>query len=437
MRREAKDPFILSSLDIGTKKISFVVTENDPDSFDMQVIFAGSARSRGVRKGDILDSDLCVESIRSVIDEAESSLGLHVDETVISFGPSLIDSFIIDQTITLHEEGTPARPVTSGDMKMAVDAAMAASGTRSQESLLHAIPLDYSVDGGPPTSDPKGYKGTYLTVSLLSVCVPESSVMTAIECARKAGLKVKGIIHKSISATFGSLLPEEMEKGSVAVDIGAGTTSAAFCIDGSIRDILQFPIGGDHITSDIATILEIPSAQAEYLKREVSLAESEDSLGDELEFDIEGKAIVTSVEKVLGIISPRVDEILIDFLEPWIKAFVAERGIETVVFSGGVVASPGFMIAVNDIFQCRTRIGVPIGMSSLPPKGKDSEFVSSIGVFNYLSEKDRNRGFYLEPFFTEMTAAIDKGYPPRDHKRGKGFLAGMIQELKHAFRELF
>lgn len=451
MRRETEDPFILSGLDIGTRKISFVVTETDPVSFEMQVISISASRSRGIRKGDILDPDLCVASIQEVIDEAESALGLHVYDTVISFGPPQSDSLILDQTITLHEEGIPEKSVTSSDMKKAVEATIAVAKTKSKECLLHAIPLSYSVDGGHPTSDPRGYKGTELTVSLLTVFVPESSVLAVIECAEKAGLRVKGIIHKSISTAFGSLLPEEMQTGSVAVDIGAGTTSVTICNGGSIRDIAQFPIGGDHITNDIANVLDIPLSKAEYLKREVSLVEGKDSLDDELEFDVEGKAFITSVEEVLDIILPRVEEILKDFLQPWIKSCSPVESGGTIVFSGGVATSPGFMTVVDEIFQCRARIGTPVGMSSLPPKGRGSEFVSSVGIFNYINERDENQGSYLEPFFAEMPEEIEASgriekqrgvpaknmHPFRKNKRGKGFFTGLIQELKHAFRELF
>lgn len=451
MRRETEDPFILSGLDIGTRKISFVVTETDPTSFDMQVISISSAPSRGIKKGDILNPDLCVESIREAIDEAESSLGLHVDETIISFGPSWTESFILDQTIMLHEDGTPERPITSADMKKAFEAAITTAKARSQECLIHAIPLGYSVERGHQTSDPRGYKGADLTVSLLAVFVQESSVMTAIECAEKAGLKIKGVIHKSISAAFGSLLPEEMEKGSVAIDIGAGTTSATFCINGSIRDIEHFPIGGDHITSDIANVLNIPLSKAEYLKREVSLAESEDSISDELEFDMDGKPFITSVEEVLNIVSPRVEEILNDFIEPGIRKFGLPENVGTIVFSGGVACSPGFMTVPGEIFQCRTRIGSPVGMSSLPPEGRGSEFVSSVGIFNYINKRDENYGSYLEPFFEEMAekfgasgraekqhrVLVKSSHPFRGPKKERGFFSGIIQELKHAFRELF
>ena len=451
MRRESRDPLILSGLDIGTRKISFVVTETDPASFEMQVILISSARSRGVTKGDILDPDLCVESIREVIDESESSLGLHVNETVISFGPSQTESFRLDQTIMLHEEGAPDRPITSGDMKNAVAASITAAKTRSEDFLLHAMPLGFSVDGGYPTSDPRGQRGSDLTVSLLAVFVPEKSVMAAIECAEKAGLKVNGIIHKSISTAFGSLFPEEMKKGAVAVDVGAGTTSAAFCIDGFIQGIAHFPIGGNHITKDIAKVLGIPFTKAEYLKREVSLTEDDDSIQDELEFEMEGKTFATSVEEVLNIISPRVDEMLGYFFKPWINGLDAAGSVETIVFSGGVSASPGFNDVVGEFFQSHTRMGLPVGMSCLPPQGKGSQFVSSIGIFNYLCARDENPGFYLEPSFKEMVEENEisgrterstmnsqkTGHPFRAQNRENGFFVKIIRELKHAFRELF
>ncbi|MDO9508573.1 MAG: cell division protein FtsA, partial [Thermovirgaceae bacterium] len=380
MRREAEDPFILSGLDIGTKKISLVVTETYPTSSEMQVISIGSARSRGIRKGDILDPDLCVESIREAIDEAESSLELHVSDTILSVGPSQVDSIILNETIRLRDDGTPERPVTSSDMRDVTGKAIAAARARSQDCLLHAIPLEYSVDRSDFMPDPRGYKGTELSVSLLAVFVPEKSVRDAVECAEKAGLNVIGVIHKSISAAFGSLLSDEMNTESVAVDIGAGTTSAAFFKDGLLRGVALFPIGGDQVTNDIANVLDIPSSKAEFLKREVSLAESADALDDELEFDMDGKAFITSVEEVLCIIVPRIEEILSRFLKPLINDFGTSEKIRSIVFSGGVTSSQGFMAVVEPLFDAPARIGNPVDSSSLPPPGRGSEFASAVGI---------------------------------------------------------
>lgn len=451
MSRESEEPIILSGLDIGTKKISLVVAETDPFSNEMQIISISSARSRGVRKGNILDPDLCVESIREAIDKSESALGLHILETYISFGPSGTEIFPMDISIDLHEDGVSLCPVTSNDMKKAVETSISAARKRCGECLLHILVLGYSVDGGDKTIDPRGLKGVSLSVEVLAIFVPSGSAIEACKCAEKAGLNVRGVIHKSISSAFGSLLPDEMNAGSVSVDIGAGTTSVAFCSGGLIMNVGHFPIGGDHVTNDVSNMLNIPVSKAEYLKREVSLIENEDGLYDELEFEIEGKPFLTTVGDVLNIISPRIEEIFSNFLKPAIFTFCAGEKCGKIAFSGGVSSTSGFLDFSEDFFPGLAIIANPVGISSLPPHGRGPESVSALGIFNYINTRDENHGLYLEPFMSEMPESSILSERPEGHKtfhgvrvkkikgirRSRGFFARFFQELKNAFSELF
>ncbi|MDT8284828.1 MAG: cell division protein FtsA [Thermovirgaceae bacterium] len=437
MRRKANEPFFLTGLDIGTKKISIVVMETDPVTSESHVISIGSVNSKGIKKGDIIEPDLCVESIVNAIEKVESS-SVYVSDAILSVGPSEVDSIILNETIRLREEGAYERPVTSSDMIDVVREAIFSARARSDECLLHAVPLEFSVDQSDFMTDPRGYKGTELTVSILAIFAPFKSIRDAVDCAEKAGLNVVGVIHKSISAGFGSLLPEEMDNGCVAVNIGAGTTSAAFFKDGKLQNLALFPIGGDQVTSDLASVLGVPSINAEYLKREVALSESGEDLYDELEFALDGKAFITSVEEVLSIISPRIEEILSRFLKPVIDSFGSEEAICSIVFSGGVAKTPGLLSFVEPFFGAPVRIGTPVDPGSLPLENRGSEFTSAVGIVNYFMEKENNPDLYLEPSLTDLVKEAEgskdrKKWIDEFFKKWREF----TQALKNAFSELF
>lgn len=450
MRRGKQEPIIRSGLDIGTRKISLIVTETDPLSSEMQVIAVGSARARGISKGDIQDPDLVVESIRRAVDEAETAFDLNIRDTFLAVGPSSASVFRLEHRFPLREEGTPERPVTGKDMKDAVKGAVRVAREKGKELLVHAIPLGYSVDSGFPVRDPRGLKGSVLTVEVLFIGLPEEGVRRSITCAEKAGLKILGVVHKSIASAFGSLSEEEIIDGAVAVDIGAGTSTVTCVRDGTIRDVSIFPAGGDLVTQDVAKLLMIPTSKAEYLKREISLFEDPCDLQDELEFDLDGEPFVATVQDVLDIVFPRMEEILFDFLSPRIEEFGQEKFLRSIVFSGGVACARGFLDLVNDNYDIPVRIGGPVNAMSLPPQARGCEFASTVGIVNYLLEREAHPEILLEPCLAELTGAPDdeqsmdilildprRSVATRKGNRGKGPMDGFIDALKNAFRELF
>jgi len=342
VRPEPTDPFLNSVLDIGTRKISVAVFESDPATTDYHVNCIATTRAMGIRKGDILDPDLAVESIRQAFERAEKEVGLEIRDTVVSFGPSRTGAIVSDYRIRLHDETEPEKPVNSSDMREAVAKALSSVSPRPGEFLMHAFPLEYSVDGGQPLRDPRGARGTDLFVSVLCIFVPEKSFLDALDCVRKSGVHVHGIVHKAVSSALGSLTAEEMRRGSVVVDIGAGTTSITRVHDGRIKGLSLLPTGGDHVTSDVSEVLGISSSAAEYLKREVSLTEEEDSLSDELELEIDGNPFVTTVEEVLYIVSSRIEEMMVRFIKPGILSLLPGKGPNEVLFSGGLTPFPRF-----------------------------------------------------------------------------------------------
>ncbi|HOI81094.1 MAG: cell division protein FtsA [Thermovirgaceae bacterium] len=450
MRRGKEEPIIRSGLDIGTRKISLIVTETDPLSSEMQVIAVGSARARGMSRGDIQDPDLVVESIRRAVDEAETAFDLNIRDTFLAVGPSSASVFRLEHRFPFREEGTPERPVTGKDMKDAVKGAVRAARERGEELLVHAIPLGYSVDSGSPVRDPRGLKGSELSVEVLFIGLPEDEVKRSITCAEKAGLKVLGVVHKSIASAYGSLSEEEICHGAVVVDIGAGTSTVTCVRDGAVRDVTVSPVGGDLVTQDVAKLLMIPPSKAEYLKREISLFEDPCDLMDELEFELDGEPFVATVQDVLDIVFPRMEEILFDFLSPRIEEFGQEKGLRSIVFSGGVAGAMGFLDLINDNYEIPARIGGPVNAMSLPPPARGCEFASTVGIVNYLLEREAHPENLLEPCLVELTGAPDEEQardilileprrtgPGRNIKRGKGPMGGFIDALKNAFRELF
>ncbi|NLO56326.1 MAG: cell division protein FtsA [Thermovirga sp.] len=450
MRRGKVEPIIWSGLDIGSRKISLIVTETDPLSQEAQVIAIGSSRSRGISRGEIRNGDLVVESIRKAVDEVEKAYDLNVRDTFLSIGPSSAFSFVMGQKLSLREEGEPERTVTGKDIKDILKEVLKTARESTQDLLLHAIPLTFSVDSGSSMKDPTGLLGSELAVEVLFIGLAGEEVRKSVSCAEKAGLNVLGVVHKSIASAFGSLSEEELEDGAVVVDIGAGTSTVTYAREGLVRAMAVFPVGGDLVTQDVAELLSIPASKAEYLKREVSLSEAPEDLHDELEFEMGGEPFVVTVRNVLDIVSPRIEEIFFRFIVPKIEEFECEGALRTIVFSGGVAESPGFIDLASESFEIPVRLGVPVKESSLPLHARGCEFSSTVGIANYLLERKNYPENLLKPgslgsgiaWGLERTGEImvsnhKKGEAEIKGSDGKSQMARFFDALKNAFKELF
>ncbi len=450
MRHEKEEPVVLSGLDIGTRKVSIVVAEKDPVSSDFQILAMESTRSRGISRGEIVDKDLAVESIRKVIEIAESSSDFHVADTILSIGPSTVDTFTMEHNFSYRDEGSLERPVTTADMREVTRQAIGKAKESNDDFLLHAFPLAYSVDEGSEIRDPRGLKGSELSIRLLLVTIPSKTAQDIIDCAEKAGLNVVGIVHKSLASAMGSLTDDEMKHGAVAVDIGAGTTSMAFIRDRAVQDIAIFPAGGDQVTRDIAELLEIPCSKAEYLKREVSLNEDSCDLCDELEFEMDGEPFLTTVKDVLDIVSPRIEEIILRFVKPAIEGALSRNYNRAVVFSGGVSRTPGFEDFLNEYFDGPVRVADPVKAQSLPHHARGNEFASTAGIVQYMIESEKYPDFYIQPSLGSNSGlpGYDEGQKipiielgkrsgSRRKRHKDGMISRFLNALKNAFKELF
>ncbi len=50
------------------------------------------------------------------------------------------------------------------------------------------------------------------------------------------------------------------------IDMGGATTDIAVCIEGSVHHVASIPVGGSHVTNDIALVMRLPVGYSERLK---------------------------------------------------------------------------------------------------------------------------------------------------------------------------
>ncbi|MFA0887527.1 MAG: cell division protein FtsA [Synergistales bacterium] len=386
-------PDLLVGLDLGTTKIAVVVAELDSRSGEAQIIGVGEAPSMGIRKGMIVNLDQATRSIQAAIEDAESMVGLGIDEVTVAFSGAEATSVRTKGMISL---GRSARQVTMDDVDRIIEAAQSEIAVPVNRCILHTIPVEYTLDGHPGIDDPLDMTGVRLEVELQSIIVPSAVIQNVVNSVGKAGLEVSGLVMKPLASSLGCLSNEEAMAGVAVVDLGGGTTGVSVFSEGRPRRLSVIPVGGDHITNDLACVLRIPISRADALKKSVSLSPDGFGQNEKIEIESMGKTLSFSVREVVEVIACRLDELFSSLVVNELK----ESGISMmpggVVLTGGVSRLAGLDAYVSRLLDMPVRVAGPIDANRMPPGMNSEEYSGGAGVIRYILEKERNPYRYIE-----------------------------------------
>ncbi|WP_164925150.1 cell division protein FtsA [Thermanaerovibrio acidaminovorans] len=437
------DPELLVGLDLGTTKVSVVVAERESRTGEAQIIGIGSAPSNGMRKGLIVNLEQAIRSVRQAISDAENMVGLELKEATVAFSGSEVRSVRSKGMVSL---GRSPRPVMQLDVERVIEAAQTEVSVPANQCVLHAIPVEYFLDGHGGIDDPSGMTGVRLEIDLQSVIVPTAVLQNVLNCVERAGLEVSGLVIKPLASALGMLSKEEAMAGTVAVDVGGGTTGVAVFLDGRPRHLSVIPVGGDHITNDIASVLKMPISKAEEIKKEVSLFEGGDGAEDVIEFDVRGRSYSCRVMDVVEVVRCRLEELYSVLIKRDIADVSPSNLSGGVVMCGGVAKTADIDVLVSELLDMPARVSLPLDHDRMPPGRNGVEFVSAAGIIRYMLEKERNPFRYMEPsmdlvrrqggYSRVVTEEQRPKGPVERVSRGHGF-GEILERIKRSIEELF
>ncbi len=374
-----KSDGLIVGLSLGTTKTTMIVAKKDrryPDS--VQVIGFGDAPSSGISKGVITSVPNACNSVRKAFEDAQSITGISAERlrnVTVAFNAQEVQSESSHGMITL---GDRESRVEEKDLERVIKRAVYDLPRRGNMSPIHRIPTSYELDG-VPVSDPLNMNGNKLDIWLQTVSVPMTYEQTVRNCVQTAGLNVKGLVLKPLASSLGAVYEEEMRLGCISICIGGGTTGIVLYRGGRAFRVLSIPIGGDHIKSDLATVLHISFGEAEHLKRRI-FTSSEDDLRRE----------GIDVELAYQIIFARIEELFNDYIRIALAECTPQHFPGGIILSGGVSDTPGLEMMLGDILQ------MPVRKAEEPvyrmPDGLDNAaYVSAAGILKYyvLTERDK------------------------------------------------
>lgn len=372
----------IAALDIGTTKICcFVARIEDRGSIHIRGI--GHQISRGVRAGSIVDMDAAEAAIAHAVHAAEQMAGETIRDVVVNISGGQPASHTMDVEVAIADG-----EVDDGDVRRALGQSRQVQTTPDME-ILHAIPVGYAIDGTRGIRDPRGMFGDRLGVQLHIVTANAGPVRNLATCVARCHLGVDSLVVSSYASGLACLVEDEMDLGCTLIDMGGGTTTIAVFVDGHVVWTDCVPVGGAHVTNDIARGLTTPVVHAERMKTLYGNAMA--SVADEREIiDVpqvgeEEPSQANHVPKSLlvGIIQPRLEEIF-ELVRGRLEAsgFAKSAG-RRVVLTGGASQLPGTRELAQLILDKQVRMGRPMRIEGLAEATGGPAFSTAAGLLSY------------------------------------------------------
>src|SRR6266540_3405064 len=379
--RRAKTPDLAVGLDVGTTKICAIVAEPAARGV-LNIIGVGTAPSRGLRRGIVVNIDSTVEAIKAAVAEAEQMAGVEISGVYAGVAGGHVRGVnsrgVVPITGKHHE-------VSEADVERVVEAARAVNLPQDRE-IIHVLPQSFVVDDQDGVREPIGMSGVRLEVEAHIVTGAVTSVQNVVRSVNRAGLAVQDIVLEPLASAEAVLSPDEKELGILLIDIGGGTTDAALFRDGAIWHTAILPLGGDHITNDIAVGLRTPNADAEDLKKRYGCALTALVREDET-IDVPSvggrKPRQLSRQILSEIVQPRVEEIFTLIARDLAKAGLDDAPTAGIVITGGTCIMHGVPDLAEQVFDAPVRRGAPTGLSGLADVVQSPIHATAVGLALY------------------------------------------------------
>jgi len=377
----------IAGLDIGTTKTCCVLADVDLDAQSVDIIGVGLTPSNGIRKGVVVDLDSTTEAIRSAADKAQKMGGtVSINSVVAGVTGEHISSLNSRGVIAISSSD---REVTHSDVERVIDASKVIVLPPERE-IIHSIPRDFTLDGQDGVKDPVGMSGSRLEVETHIVTGSTSFLDNVAKCVQRAGLEIDMTVLEPIATSESAIIPAEKDLGVALVDIGGGTTDVAVFVNGEIFYTAVLPVGGNHVTKDIAVGLRASQEEAEKAKIDygcatVSMVEPEDT------FEITTLGADSSTElprEILArIIEPRMQEIFQMVREELIKSGYIELLPAGAVLTGGGCQMSGTIELAENTLGMPIRLGLPRNIGGLTDTVESPIFTTAVGLVLFAAKQ--------------------------------------------------
>ena len=396
---------MLVGLDIGTTKTTVIVGEITETGID--IIGIGTSPAKELRKGLVVNIESTVEAIKRAVEEAEHMSGCRINSAYVGIAGSHVKG-----QNSLGIVAIKGREVGEEDVQRAIEASKAIAIPVDRE-ILHTLPQGYVVDGQDGIRDPVGMSGVRLEAKVHIVTGAVPSIQNIVKSVNRVGLDIDDIVLEQLAASEAILSSDEKDLGVALIDIGGSTTGIAIFSEGSIKHTAILPVGGNYLTSDIATGLRTPFNDAERIKIRYGCAVTARIPKEEIIEvpSVGGREDRQVSRQILGrIVEPRMEEILNLALKEIVRSGYEDLLAAGVVLTGGTALLSGINEMAEQIFDMSVRMGNPTGVGGLCDVVNSPAYTVGVGLIVYGSKQIAGDSVYRKTgnIFGNMVRTIKK-----------------------------
>lgn len=378
----SKDCEIIAGIDVGTTKV--VVGIAEVREGEVIVTGVGAQPCRGLPSGIVTNIEEASKAIEEAVQEAYRQSGTEISYVYVSVSGQTMSKC---STGMVTVKGQEVRRV---DIERVLEAARSTVLPPDQK-VIHILPQQYTVNGQDGIKNPVGMCGVRLETKAHLVTASESNLQNLSKCVKRSGLEVEAFVLDHYAAALATLQNDEKELGVAYIDVGGGITNIIIYIDESVVFTSSIPIGGNHITKDIAIGLSTPLSSAEDLKKKYGYAIIDEVVEEEeIKIPMVGGRPERKISKkgLSRFIQPRVEQIIDLIYKVLEKSTFVSALASGIVLGGGASLLPGFVDLAESIMELPVRRAEPFGVGGIVEimKGKP-QFATIVGLLRFAAEE--------------------------------------------------
>jgi len=371
---------VYTSVDIGSDTIKIVVCELFNGKLNL--LATSSVKSKGIKKGLIIDGHQASSSLKKALHDVEDMLGIKIKKVIASI-PNYFSEFVV---VKGSIEISPETEISGQDIVKVFQNAMQIKEKDNKE-IVTVIPIDFSVDNESGIKDPKGKKGSRLETRSVMVLTPKKNILSVTSLLENAGLEVVDVSLSSIGDVNSIRDKFIKEQVGAIINIGHETTSISLYNKGIIVNNSMLGVGSKNIESDIAYIYKLKPEDAALVKEKYALAHKKYASKTDC-YDITnklGEDVRINQYELSEVVMARLEEILV--LARKEINVLTKREVDYILITGGTSSMNNFSLIAEDVLGPKTKIGT-IRLVGL----RNNKFSAAVGNIVYFISKQKLKG---------------------------------------------
>ena len=394
MRSAALQRGVIAVLDVGTSKVGCLILKFDgtEEKIDgdgvgslagqsgFQVIGSALTKSRGIEYGEIVSMPETERAIRTALQSAQKLANSRVDHVIACVSGGSPRSYGLEGGIDIKSEIVDDKDIAD------VLGSCGIPAFEPDREILHAQPVNFSLDHRTGLSDPRGQIGKYLSVDMHMLTIKEKTIQDLAYCVKRCDLELAGVASSSYMSALSSLVEDEKELGAACIDLGGGSTNISIFWKKHMIFAETIKMGGELVTRDVSMGLQIPLSTAERIKTrnggvvatgldDREMIEVANETGD---WELDRRIISRS--DLIGIMRPRVEEILEETRSCLNCAGFEDLPSQKIILTGGASQVPGIDNLANKILGQQVRLGRPMRIHRLPQAFSGANCAGLVGL---------------------------------------------------------